>query len=190
MATVPRERFVTPDLVDQAYEDRALPAGAGQTISQPYVVAVMTSAAAIRSTDRVLDVGTGTGYQAAILAGLARKVVSVERIPSLALAATERLRDLGITNIDIHLAPEGHLGWPNDAPYDAIIVGAGSPNVPAKLIAQLAAGGRMVIPIGDVSRQNLVLITKAADGSWRPTDLGPCVFVPLIGPGAWNEDRT
>lgn len=189
MAAVPREEFVPPELADQACDDRALPVGSGQTISQPFMVAIMTSAAAVRPTDRVLEVGTGTGYQAAILARLARTVVTVERIPALAVSATERLRRLGFTNIEVHLALEKHLGWPDCAPYDVIVVAAGSPGVPMELVGQLAVGGRLVIPVGDDSRQNLVLVRKAADGSWTPTGLGPCAFVPLIGPGAWDEDR-
>lgn len=189
MAAVPREEFVPPELADQACDDRALPVGSGQTISQPFMVAIMTSAAAVRPTDRVLEVGTGTGYQAAILARLARTVVTVERIPALAVSATERLRRLGFMNIEVHLALEKHLGWPDCAPYDVIVVAAGSPGVPMELVGQLAVGGRLVIPVGDDSRQNLVLVRKAADGSWTPTGLGPCAFVPLIGPGAWDEDR-
>jgi protein-L-isoaspartate(D-aspartate) O-methyltransferase len=186
VARVPREEFVAPELREQAYEDRALPAGCGQTISQPYVVAVMTSAASVHSTDRVLDVGTGTGYQAAVLSLIARRVISVERIPWLAATAVERLRRLGYQNVEVHLARDDVLGWPEGAPYDAIVVAAGAPKVPEALIGQLAPGGRMVIPIGEPIRQDLLVVRKSADGSWTTTDLGPCAFVPLIGPGGWE----
>lgn len=187
MARVPREEFVAPELREHSYEDRALPAGSGQTISQPFVVAMMTSAANIRPTDRVLDVGTGTGYQAAILSLLCRKIVSVERVPWLAETAAERLRQLGYANVDVHLARGDVLGWPEGAPYDAIIVAAGAPAVPQALVDQLAPGGRMVIPIGEPTRQDLLVVTRAPDGSWVSNDLGPCAFVPLIGPGGWEE---
>ncbi|MBI2965126.1 MAG: protein-L-isoaspartate(D-aspartate) O-methyltransferase [Chloroflexi bacterium] len=187
IARVPREEFVAPELRAQAYDDRALPAGSGQTISQPFIVATMTSAASVHSTDRVLDVGTGTGYQAAVLSLIARKVVSVERVPWLAVTATERLRRLGYENVAIHLAKDDVLGWPDDAPYDAIVVAAGAPKVPEALIEQLAPGGRMVIPVGEPTRQELLVVRKAADGTWTSTDLGPCAFVPLIGPGGWEN---
>lgn len=186
IARVPREEFVTPELRAQAYEDRALPVGSGQTISQPFVVATMTSEARVHSTDRVLDVGTGTGYQAAVLSLLARTVVSVERVPWLAATATERLRRLGYSNVEVHLAKDDVLGWPDAAPYDAIVVAAGAPGVPDALIGQLAPGGRMVIPVGEPTRQDLVVVRKAADGTWSSRDLGPCAFVPLLGPGAWE----
>jgi protein-L-isoaspartate(D-aspartate) O-methyltransferase len=189
MSRVPREEFVAPELREQAYDDRALPAGSGQTISQPFIVAMMTSAAKVHPTDRVLDVGTGTGYQAAVLSMLARTVVSVERIPWLASTAAERLRRLGYANVQVHLALDDVLGWPASAPYDAIVVAAGAPAVPHALIDQLAPGGRMVIPIGEPGRQNLLLVRKAADGTWSSADLGPCAFVPLVGPEAWDDPR-
>lgn len=186
ISRVPREEFVPPELRDQAYDDRALPAGSGQTISQPLIVAMMTSAASVHSTDRVLDVGTGTGYQAAVLSLLCRRVVSVERVPSLTVAAVERLRRLGYSNVDVHMAKDDVLGWPEDAPYDAIVVAAGAPSVPTALIDQLAPGGRLVIPVGEPTRQNLIVVRKAADGTWSSADLGACAFVPLIGPGGWE----
>jgi protein-L-isoaspartate(D-aspartate) O-methyltransferase len=189
MASVPREEFVPPELREQAYDDRALPAGSGQTISQPFIVAMMTSAVSVHSTDRVLDVGTGTGYQAAVLSLLARTVVSVERIPWLAATAAERLRRLGYANVDVHLARDDVLGWPSGAPYDAIVVAAGAPAVPHALVDQLAPGGRMVIPVGEPGRQDLLLVRKAADGACSSSNLGPCAFVPLIGPGAWDDAR-
>jgi protein-L-isoaspartate(D-aspartate) O-methyltransferase len=189
MARVPREEFVAPELREQAYDDRALPAGSGQTISQPFIVAMMTAAAGVHSTDRVLDVGTGTGYQAAVLSLLARTVVSVERIPWLASTAAERLRRLGYANVDVHLALDDALGWPAGAPYDAIVVAAGAPAVPRALVDQLAPGGRMVIPIGEPGRQDLLLVRKAADRTWSSADLGPCAFVPLIGPEAWDDPQ-
>lgn len=183
MAKVPRERFVPPDLVPYAYENRPLPIGFGQTISQPLIVAIMTEALALQGTEKVLEVGTGSGYQAAILAELGREVVTVERIPELAQRAARVLAELGYRNVRVYVAGDT-LGWPQEAPYDAILVTAAAPRVPPSLLDQLAKGGRMVIPVGGRDLQELVLVEKGPQGI-RRRNLGPCGFVPLIGPEAW-----
>jgi protein-L-isoaspartate(D-aspartate) O-methyltransferase len=183
MARVPRERFVPPDLVPYAYENRPLPIGYGQTISQPLIVAIMTEALRLEGTEKVLEVGTGSGYQAAILAELAREVVTVERLPELARRAARTLAELGYANVRVYVAGEA-LGWPQEAPYDAIVVTAAAPRVPPSLLEQLGEGGRMVIPVGGRDLQELVLVEKGPRGV-RRRNLGPCGFVPLIGPEAW-----
>ncbi len=185
MKRVPRERFVPPALYDAAYEDHPLSIGYGQTISQPYIVAAMIQALELKETDSVLEVGTGSGYVAAILGELAAKVVSVEIIPELADAASETIRTLGYNNVHVHLVPRSPLGWMPDAPYDAIIVSAGAPSVPQVLLGQLKWNGRMVIPVGPRWQQNLVKITRTPEGD-LVDDLGACFFVPLLGEGAWN----
>ena len=186
MERVPRERFVPPEHRDMAYEDIPLPIGAGQTISQPFIVALMTEALGLTGTEKVLEIGTGSGYQAAILGCLAGKVVTVERFPDLAEGAAEKLRELGLLNVDVHVARES-LGWPEEAPYDAIIVTAAAPRVPQSLLDQLTDGGRLVIPVGTRWDQELLVVTKRADCITR-TSLGGCRFVPLIGSEAWPED--
>ena len=168
-----------------AYEDTALPISEGQTISQPYIVALMVVALELRRTDKVLEIGTGSGYQAAILAELAARVVSVERLSSLADPARERLRSLGYANVEVLLAEEG-LGWPEQAPYDAIVVAAGTPRLPRELIEQLTVGGRLVVPVGSMELQELMKIIRTAD-SFTVHTMGKCQFVPLIGDGAWPE---
>lgn len=171
-----------------AYEDTALPIGEGQTISQPYIVALMVGALELRRTDKVLEIGTGSGYQAAILAELAARVVSVERLSSLADSARERLQSLGYVNVEVRLAEEG-LGWPREAPYDAIVVAAGAPRLPGELMEQLTVGGRLVIPVGlmgTMESQELMKVTRTAD-SFSVRTMGECRFVPLIGKGAWPE---
>jgi protein-L-isoaspartate(D-aspartate) O-methyltransferase len=188
ISQVPRERFVPPELASHAYENRPLPIGHGQTISQPLIVAIMTSALALRGQERVLEVGTGSGYQAALLSLLAREVVSVERVPELAHKAAQRLRELGYHNVRVYVARPDVLGWPDEAPYDAIIVTAAAPRVPQSLLDQLAPGGRMVIPVGGRDLQELVLVEKVKKG-WKRRDLGPCRFVPLIGPEAWPPEE-
>jgi protein-L-isoaspartate(D-aspartate) O-methyltransferase len=187
MARVPRERFVPPELLPYAYENRPLPIGFGQTISQPLIVAIMTEALALTGSEKVLEVGTGSGYQAAVLAELAREVVTVERIPELAQRATQVLAELGYSNVRVQVSG-AELGWPQEGPYDAIIVTASAPRLPRSLLAQLAEGGRMVIPVGGRDLQELLLVEKGRQGT-RQRSLGPCGFVPLIGPEAWPAER-
>ena len=184
---VPRERFVSAQARPSAYEDRPLPIGLDQTISQPFIVALMTQALELTGSEKVLEIGTGSGYQAAILAELARTVVTVERFPALAEAATKVLDSLGYTNIVVHLAEET-LGWPDDAPYDAIIATAGAPKVPPELLAQLAIGGRMVIPVGSRYLQELYKITRQRKKN-AIQELGGCRFVSLTGKGAWEDEE-
>ena len=186
MSRVPRERFLPPEDQSLAYEDRPLPIGQDQTISQPFIVAMMTEALELTGGEKVLEIGTGSGYQTAVLAELARLVVTVERLPALAEAARKILDSLGYTNIVTHLAGES-LGWPQDAPYDAILVTAGAPRVPPELIDQLAIGGRLVIPAGSRYEQELYKIIRHETGN-EVHDLGGCRFVPLIAKGAWEEN--
>lgn len=187
MARVPRERFVLPGDQHLAYEDRPLPIGHDQTISQPFIVALMTEALELTGSEKVLEIGTGSGYQTAILAELARLVVTVERLPALAEAAKKVLDSLGYTNIITHLAGET-LGWPEEAPYNAIIATAGAPKVPPELIDQLAIGGRLIIPVGSRYTQELYRITRQKKKNVIQ-DLGGCRFVSLIGKGAWEEEQ-
>jgi len=183
---VPRHRFVPKLSLNMAYMDIPLPIGDGQTISQPYIVALMTQELELTGTEKVLEVGTGCGYQAAILAELAKNVVTVERISSLSENACVVLGDLGYTNIETHIAGDT-LGLPDEAPFDAIMVTAAAPNVPQGLIDQLAEGGRMVIPVGSRWDQDLLKVTKTKNGIITK-NLGGCRFVPLIGHGAWDSD--
>jgi len=185
MGAVPRERFVPPRDEPRAYADGALPIEHGQSISQPYMVGLMTEALALTGPERVLEIGTGTGYQAAVLAKLCEHVFSVERIPELAETATRRLASLGIANVRITVG-DGTLGWPEHAPYDGIIVTAGAPRPPDPLVHQLAEGGRLVIPVGDRHTQMLTLYVKHPD---RLTERGLCAckFVPLLGAYGWPE---
>jgi protein-L-isoaspartate(D-aspartate) O-methyltransferase len=187
MARVPRECFVSPDLRRFAYEDRPLPIGHGQTISQPLMVAMMMEVLYLQGDERVLEVGTGSGYQAALLAELASYVVTVERVPELAEQACQRLRELGYRNIEVHIATDA-LGWSEGAPYDAILVTAGAPRVPRALLQQLAVGGRLVIPVGQRRVQHLLHVAKTPRGT-TVRRLGECRFVPLIGRGAWSEEE-
>lgn len=182
---VPRHRFVDPAWMDAAYTDRALPISQGQTISQPYIVAYMTAAAQLSPTAIVLEIGTGSGYQTAILAELAREVYSVERIPALAERAQATLQHLGYTNIHIRVA-DGYQGWPEFAPYDAIVVTAAPKEVPTALLEQLAPQGRLVIPVGEW-HQDIQVITQTPEGLRLETTL-PVQFVPMVaglphGPG-------
>ncbi|HVA89022.1 MAG TPA: protein-L-isoaspartate(D-aspartate) O-methyltransferase [Chloroflexota bacterium] len=183
---VPREHFVPANLASRAYENEALPVDQGQTISQPYVVACMTQALALTGTERVLEIGTGTGYQTAILANLAAEVVSVERIAALADAARRRLTSLGVRNVQL-LVGDGSLGAPSGAPYDAIVVTAGGPRVPARLAAQLAISppGRLIMPVGPRDEQQLLLLSGDPH-SRALRRLGPVRFVPLIGNEGWE----
>ncbi len=183
IASVPRERFLAPDLRQFAYENRPLPIGYGQTISQPLIVTLMTEALSLTGSEKVLEVGTGSGYQAAILGELAAQVISVERVPPLAQGAAQTLAELGSTNVAVHVADE-ELGWPQEAPYDAIIVTASAPRLPQQLLNQLTMGGRMVIPVGGRDLQELLRVVKTPEGP-ATTRLGPCRFVPLLGKDAW-----
>lgn len=184
MARVPREQFVPAEWRPAAWENRPLPIGHGQTISQPEIVAAMTAALRLRGDEEVLEVGTGSGYQAAVLAELAREVISVERVPKLVAAARARLTALGYGNVRVEQATD-ELGWRAGAPYDAILVSAGAPRVPAPLLDQLRLGGRLVIPVGERSEQELLRVTRRPGRELRVERLGPCRFVPLIGPNAW-----
>lgn len=183
---VPRELFVPPQRRHLAYEDRPLPIGFEQTISQPYIVALMTQALELTGTEKVLEIGTGSGYQGAILAQLAWHVVTVERLPGLVETAKRTIDSLGYSNMKICLAGPS-LGWPDEAPYDAIIVTAAAPRVPYDLVYQLAIGGRMVIPIGSRYEQELYKVTRQRRKNIYQR-LGGCRFVSLIGKGAWEEE--
>jgi protein-L-isoaspartate(D-aspartate) O-methyltransferase len=185
MSKVLRHLFLEESLRRQAYEDHALPIAEKQTISQPYIVALMTEALELKGTEKVLEIGTGSGYQAAILAELAEQVFSVERIESLANEARKLLEKLGYRNITIEVF-DGTCGWKEESPFDAIIVTAGSPRVPQPLIDQLKIKGRLVIPVGEVYSQMLLKITKEAKGS-RQQDMGGCRFVKLLGEHGWKE---
>jgi protein-L-isoaspartate(D-aspartate) O-methyltransferase len=186
MREVPRERFVPADAVEAAYDDGALPIGSDQTISQPYMVAVMTQALRLTPQSRVLEVGTGSGYQAAVLSRLAAEVISIERRPELAEQARARLAALGCENVQVFVG-DGTAGYPERAPYDAVLVTAGAPGVPEPLTAQLADGGRLVIPVGTAREQDLVTIERHGTRLVQ-TSGEPCVFVPLLGRFGWNPD--
>lgn len=184
---VPRELFVPRELERRAYEDCALPIEAGQTISQPYIVALTIDAAGIGPDDRVLEVGAGSGYAAAVMGRLARAVIAVERIPELARLADERIRSLGFDNVLV-LQGDGSLGCPDQAPFDAILCAAAGPQVPEAWLEQLAPGGRIVMPVGALDGvQQLVRVTLGRDGRPRREELEPVRFVPLIGAQAYDE---
>ena len=184
--SVPREAFVPEPLVEFAYEDAPLPIGEEQTISQPYIVALTSEALGLRGDERVLEVGTGSGYAAAILGRLARDVYTVERIESLATTAAERLLRLGYDNVHVRCG-DGSLGWPEHGPYDAIAVAAGGPSVPPALLEQLAVGGRLVMPVGPHDEQRLVRVTRSREGDYPEEVLDDVRFVPLIGEQGWRE---
>lgn len=186
MRRVPRHLFVDPSLIHQAYDDHPLPIGEEQTISQPYMVALMTAALELRETDRVLEIGTGSGYQTAILAELARWVYSIERIPRLAEHARTTLEGLGYRNVSIRIG-DGSRGWPEAAPFDAVLVTAGAPETPPSLLAQLQQGGRLVIPVGSLYSQTLRRVIKG-EGGLQQEDLAACVFVKLVGEEGWGEE--
>jgi protein-L-isoaspartate(D-aspartate) O-methyltransferase len=188
MSRVPRERFLPPELHRYAYDDRPLPIGHGQTISQPLMVAIMTEVLHLKGHEKVLELGTGSGYQAAILAELAKQVITVERVAALAESAAQHLRELGYHNVAVHVGREGTLGWPAAAPYDAILVTAGAPRVPEELVRQLSDGGRLVIPVGKRHVQQLLSVRREKEGT-RVTRHGQCRFVPLIGDDAWPEEE-
>ena len=179
MGRLPRHLFLDPVLGPRAYSANALPIGGGQTISNPRVVAVMCEALALRGTERVLEIGAGCGYQTALLCMLAREVWSLERISELAQAAAQRLADLGLSNF--HLRADPGLAWPEEAPFDAIVASAAAPEVPGRLLAQLGPRGRLVLPVGRETRQQLLLLVRHRDAVVT-TSLGSCKFVPLLGP--------
>ena len=184
IARVPREVFVPDEYRSRAYEDSALPIDEGQTISQPFIVALMVEALDIRRSDTVLEVGAGSGYQAAVLAELARRVVTVERIPSLVDTARERLASLGYGNVEVHQAGR-RIGWPQGAPYDGIIVAAAAPKLIRSLMEQLKDGGRLVIPVGSADQQEVLKVTRNGE-DYLVQSLVGCRFVPLIGEDAWS----
>ncbi len=187
MASVPRHLFVDETLQEKAYGDFPLPIGAGQTISQPYMVARMTESLHLQGHERVLEVGTGSGYQTAILAELAAHVYTVERLPELSSRAHATLTFLGYTNVSVRVG-DGTLGWEEEAPFDAILVTAASPGIPPPLSAQLAEKGRLVIPLGRFFSQTLTLAVKEG-GSLSQTPLTGCLFVKLVGEHGWPEDE-
>src|SRR5208337_504464 len=185
MLKIPRHIFVEEAMAAQAYSDTSLPIGEKQTISQPYMVALMTEMLQLTGSEKVLEIGTGSGYQTAILAQLAARVYTIERIRTLALKARKVLDSLGFLNINLRIE-DGTCGWEAEAPFDAIVVTAGAPDVPRHLIDQLDIGGRVVIPIGNQSEQLLVRFTKGADGSVTREESVNCRFVKLIGQFGWN----
>jgi protein-L-isoaspartate(D-aspartate) O-methyltransferase len=187
MRKVPRDCFVPEPLRSFAYEDEPLSIGKGQTISQPYIVAVMTEALGLDASDRVLEIGTGSGYGAAVLAEIADHVYTIERLEGLAELARRRLAELGYGNVDVRHG-DGSLGWPEHAPYDAIVVTASGPDVPTSLLRQLAIGGRLVMPVGrESSSQQLVRITRTGVERYERDALEKVTFVPLIGAEGWPE---
>ena len=184
MAWVPREDFLPEDRQSWAYRDRAVPLGHGQTVSQPYMVAAMTEALLLGPEDRVLEVGTGSGYQSAVLSAIAAEVFTIERLPDLQSAAEERLAALGISNVRFRVG-DGSLGWPEEVPFDAIIVTAGAPSVPPALKSQVNEdGGRLVIPVGPRRQQSLIRYTRTGN-EYVTERLLNCAFVPLVGSEGW-----
>jgi protein-L-isoaspartate(D-aspartate) O-methyltransferase len=187
MREVPREAFVPERLRDFAYDDSPLPIGAGQTISQPYIVALMIEAAELRPGDRVLEIGAGSGYAAAVLSRIAVRVYAIERHDVLTRSASERLARLGYRNVELRTG-DGTLGWPEAAPFDAIIAAASGRQVPPALKAQLAIGGRIIAPVGGgPERQRLLKLKQVGEDRFETFDLGEVAFVPLIGEGGWSE---
>ena len=190
MEKIPRHLFVDEGLIDQAYNDSPLPIGEKQTISQPYIVALMTEALELAGREKVLELGTGSGYQAAILAELADRVFTIERIASLAQKARRLLESLNYYNVVIRVG-DGTYGWREESPFDAILVAAGSPSIPRTLVEQLAVGGRLVIPVGGRYTQNLIKLTRLSENpdDVRREDLGGCRFVSLIGEHGWKMEQ-
>lgn len=186
MATIPREQFVLSDFKEHAYKDSPLPIYADQTISQPYVVGFMLAALDLKPTDKILEIGTGSGYAAALLGHIVATVHTVERHEKLVAYARERLQALNITNVHVHHA-DGTMGWPPAAPYDGIVVAAGSPHIPPTLKKQLKMNGRLVIPIGKRRNQRLIFLVRTGENQYRQTNLGGVKFVPLIGAEAWSK---
>lgn len=187
MLKIPRHLFVEEAMAAQAYNDNPLPIGERQTISQPYMVALMTELLQLKGKEKVLEIGTGSGYQSAILAVLAERVCTMERIRPLALKARKVLDSLGLLNVNIKI-DDGTCGWEEEAPFDAILVTAGAPDIPARLVAQLAVGGRLVIPVGDHLSQTLVRVVKSDDGTCTVEDSIGCRFVKLIGKFGWEAE--
>ena len=185
IATVPREIFIDQEQWNLAYADRALPISMGQTISQPLMVATMTQALQLGGRERVLEIGTGSGYQTAILARLASYVYSIERHEQLALQAARHLAQMKLSNVSVYVG-DGSLGWPDAAPYDRILVAAAAPEIPQRLVEQLVIWGMLVIPVGSYERQELLIVHRAPWGR-EVRSLGSCVFVPLVGEGGWHE---
>ncbi|MBK9216818.1 MAG: protein-L-isoaspartate(D-aspartate) O-methyltransferase [Chloracidobacterium sp.] len=186
MAKLPRHLFVPDAIRPQAYNDSALPIVSGQTISQPFIVARMTELLELTGTEKVLEIGSGSGYQTAVLASLVRRVFAVERLPALAATARERLEEIGFRNVTLK-ADDGTEGWNAYAPYDAILVAAGGPEIPEPLVTQLKRGGRLVIPVGSDQRsQELIRVVRTETGR-RTENFGPCAFVPLIGEHGWES---
>ena len=185
MREIPRHLFIPDEYRDAAYHDRPLPIGSGQTISQPYIVGLMTSLLELKQSDKVLEIGAGSGYQAALLSKLARTVVTIERLPEIAAKAKDVMQRLGITNVKV-VVEDGTLGYAPDAPYDGIIITAASPDIPPPLIGQLADKGRLVAPVGTRDLQQLVRIRKQGDRISREM-FGGVVFVPLLGRHGWQE---
>jgi protein-L-isoaspartate(D-aspartate) O-methyltransferase len=186
MGKVPRHLFIPRHLWEQAYNDYPLPIGEDQTISQPYIVALMTEALELKGPEKVLELGTGSGYQAAILGEIASEVYTIERLPALARTADQVLGSLGYTNVKVRVA-DGTMGWAEAAPFDAILVTAGSPQVPPPLVDQLAMGGRLVIPVGDRYSQTLTRVRRTPEGL-KTEYLGGCRFVKLIGRHGWEGE--
>jgi protein-L-isoaspartate(D-aspartate) O-methyltransferase len=188
MTLIPRHIFVPEAIKPQSYRDNALPIAAGQTISQPFIVARMTELLEISPEDKILEIGAGSGYQTAILAALARTVFAIERIPQLARQAGEKISLLGFKNVVLKCG-DGTNGWEEFAPFDGILVAAGSPHIPEPLVNQLKTGGRLVIPIGkDQKSQHLIRVTKTGQ-SFKTEDFGACAFVPLIGEHGWRANH-
>jgi protein-L-isoaspartate(D-aspartate) O-methyltransferase len=187
LAAVPRELFIDSALRSLAYEDRSLGIGCGQTISQPFMVALMTQALQLQGSERVLEIGAGSGYQTAILAHLASHVYSVERYQQLAYLAASRLQKLRLSNVSLSIG-DGSLGWADEAPYDRILVTAASPTIPARLILQLVRGGILVVPVGGRDHQDLLCIRRTS-GQPEIQNLGGCLFVPLVGHEGWGEEE-
>lgn len=189
MKAVPRHLFVPPDLASSAYIDGPIPIGGGQTISQPYVVALMAEALRLGEGEKVLEIGAGSGYAAAVLSQIASEVIAIERLPRLVDAARRSLRDAGCDNVRVY-CDDGSDGWPDDAPYDAILVSAGAPEVPQALQDQLKVGACLVVPVGATrSDQTLLRVTRTGSRTWQTEDLGAVHFVPLIGSGGWREHK-
>jgi protein-L-isoaspartate(D-aspartate) O-methyltransferase len=188
MRMVPRHLFLDEALREQAYSDHPLPIAEKQTISQPYIVALMTESLELNGSEKVLEIGTGSGYQSAVLAVLVDRVFSIERYPDLAYRANSILQKLGYKNVIVRVG-DGSLGWPDDAPFDGIIVTAGTPHIPQPLIDQLKVGGRLVVPVGDKFGQDLMLVKRVAEGpeGIKKTNLGGVRFVNLVGKWGWKE---